>query len=136
MKILKGESAVCSSGKRSVVVSTANKEHNLSKSSCEQLRSTAEAVRGEKKKRKSNVEKVLQHVCAPFIFYLSFVPFISQQGVLFIPCHTAGNKNECVKGPAAAAASARKHKENTTKRDCQNQIGNTLAWQNPHLRCE
>lgn len=61
-------------------------------------------------------------------FYLSSVPFISQQGVLFIPgCRSRGNKNYCVKDPAAAAASARKQ----TKHDCQNQIGNTLARQNP-----
>lgn len=56
--------------KRSDVDSTVNKEHNLSKSSSEQLGSTAEDVK-KKRKKKSNAQKVLQLVYVPFIYHVS-----------------------------------------------------------------
>lgn len=131
MKIVRGEFAVCSAGKRSVVVSTVNKEHNLSKSPSEQLRSTAEAVGKKRRRRKS--QKVLQLVYAPFVCHLSHS--FPNKSFYSFPRGVVEIKNCCVKDPAAAADPARQQtKHNKTRLSEPNweHVGMTK----PQLLCE
>lgn len=122
MKILKGEFVACSAGKGVMLIQQWTKNTIYQSRPLSSLGQQPKTSK-KKKKKKQCSEGALTCLCT---FYLSFVPFIFQQRVPFIPSRSGGNKNDCVKDPAAAAASARKQ----TKRDCQTQIGNTLAWQN------
>lgn len=114
MKILKGEFCAMLCRKRSSVVSTANKEHNLSKSSSEQLGSTVEAVKKKKKKKK---EATFRR-CSDLFMYLLFIicPIHFPTRSLFILSCSGGNKNDCVIPLPPLLLLLRENKPNTTVR--------------------
>lgn len=124
MKILKGEFAVCSAGKRALLFQRRTKNtiyQSRPPSSLGQQRKPS------KKNKKNNVQKVLQHVCAPFIYHWSHL--FPNKELYSFPARVVEVKTTAW-GILLLQLLLQENKQNTTKPHRQNQIGNTLARQN------